>query len=278
MPRIVVARRKFWGKSSIGNVREHMPDDVEMVMWKPGIELKELGDMVFRWGTIASVKCLGKEGAIYIQNADAVKKCSSKGAARKELAKKGLSPEVYTEHLEFPCVVRPSVHKGGADFYLCHSFDHYLTTPPEILHSFHYISKYIPKVREYRALFLEGRVVWVSEKKVEDVTQPAWNSAAGAVFENRKWGKWDVSFLHEVKNVLEEWDIDFAAVDVMVDAGGRHYILEFNSAPSIDSDYRCKCLANALVWELKNKDMVVEEVWPKDSWKSLIHPGVWNNG
>ena len=45
---------------------------------------------------------------------------------------------------------------------------------------------------------------------------------------------------------------DFCGVDVMVDADGKAYVLEVNSAPSQTSEYRQGCVAKAFDYIVQN--------------------------
>ena len=67
--------------------------------------------------------------------------------------------------------------------------------------------------------------------------------------------------------------VDFAGVDVMLDAEGNPYVLELNSAPSQTSPYRQLCSAKVFKWMHDNGTGYTSEV-SGGTWKDYIHPAV----
>jgi glutathione synthase/RimK-type ligase-like ATP-grasp enzyme len=135
-----------------------------------------------------------------------------------------------------------------------------------------YISDYIPKVREVRVFVAQGRVVWVAEKSPADPTAHAWNVAQGGRFDNVRWSEWPIRACCAAIMATRALNVDFAGVDVMMDAEGKPYVLEANSAPSQTSPYRQLCSAKAFKWMYENgKDRLPHTV---DTWKEIIHPAL----
>ena len=67
--------------------------------------------------------------------------------------------------------------------------------------------------------------------------------------------------------------LDFGGVDVMVDADGKAYVLEINSAPSLTSPYRQECMAKCFDYIVENgKGMI--GVKDDEDWKDFVHPAV----
>ncbi len=67
--------------------------------------------------------------------------------------------------------------------------------------------------------------------------------------------------------------IDYAGVDVILDAEGNPYVLELNSAPSQTSPYRQLCSAKVFKWMYDNGAVNLGQVEGR-TWKDYIHPAV----
>jgi hypothetical protein len=65
--------------------------------------------------------------------------------------------------------------------------------------------------------------------------------------------------------------LDFGAVDVMVDANGRPYVLEINSAPSQTSPYRQECMAKAFDYIVRNGKDSIPIIPERGGYKKFIH-------
>ena len=68
--------------------------------------------------------------------------------------------------------------------------------------------------------------------------------------------------------------LDFGAVDVMVDADGRPYVLEINSAPSQTSPYRQECMAKAFDYIVRNGKEPIPVIAERGGYKRFIHPAL----
>jgi glutathione synthase/RimK-type ligase-like ATP-grasp enzyme len=141
---------------------------------------------------------------------------------------------------------------------------------------FGYISDYIPKVREVRVFVAQGRVVWVAEKTPADPTAHAWNVAQGGRFDNVRWSEWPINACVAAIRAARALNVDFAGVDVMMDAEGNPYVLEANSAPSQTSPYRQLCSAKAFKWMYYNGKAPIHYRTGALTWKELIHPALRN--
>ena len=137
-----------------------------------------------------------------------------------------------------------------------------------------YISDYIPKVREVRVFVAQGRVVWVAEKTPADPTAHAWNVAQGGRFDNVRWSEWPIKACVAAIWATRALNVDFAGVDVMLDAEGNPYVLEANSAPSQTSPYRQMCSAKAFKWMYDNGKEPIHYRTGTLTWKELIHPAI----
>ncbi len=237
-----------------------------------------LADVVFRWGCTSTVagdpKIINKAEAIHLVN--------DKAAFRKVMqdANPELVPKTsfayFDKDIEYPCIVRPARHAQGKRLYKCNSpvdLEDCLTNN-FVIGEGYYISKYIPKVAEYRVAVVNGRAVWVAKKTPANPEAIAWNVARGGRFDNVGWKEWP---LKVVKTAIEAFNLsglDFGGVDVMVDAEGKAYVLEINSAPSQTSPYRQECFAKAFDYIIANGNANIPLVQEKGGYKKFIHPAI----
>ena len=194
--------------------------------------------LVFRWGTTSNVPCNN-----VVNTAEAIHRVNDKAGFRRVLmsyyndGNTLLCPYTWFDGGEMnnqwpdPIVVRPKVHAQGRHVYLCNNFE-------ELQAAIHrcgegwYASEYINKVAEYRITFVQGRVVWVAQKTPGDPNAIAWNVARGGRFDNVRWDAWPLRAIRVSRDAFLLSGLDFGAVGVMIDAEGRPYVLEINSAPS----------------------------------------------
>ena len=198
--------------------------------------------LVFRWGTTSNVDCRN-----VVNTAEAIHRVSDKAGFRKLLmehyqagnellcpityAEEDLDPEQPIFPDDYPVIVRPRTHAQGKHVYLCNGIDELQTAIRRCGPGF-YVSFYINKVSEYRITFVQGRVVWVAKKTPGDPNAIAWNVARGGRFDNVRWDDWPLRAVRVAREAFVLSGLDFGAVDVMLDAEGKPYVLEINSAPS----------------------------------------------
>ena len=120
----------------------------------------------------------------------------------------------------------------------------------------------------------QGRAVWVAKKTPADEKAIAWNVAKGGRFDNVRWGDWEHSVVRAAVEAAREFTIDFTGVDVMVDAEGKCYILELNSAPSQTSPYRQECTSKAFQYIVKNGKDRLSLGAGRKGYLNLIHPAL----
>ena len=95
-------------------------------------------------------------------------------------------------------------------------------------------------------------------------------------FDNVRWGEWPTKVVDAALKAAKVGKLDFGGVDVMVDAEGKPYVLEVNSAPSQTSEYRQRCVAKCFDYIVtKGKEHFADvEYTPRRTWKSYIHPAL----
>lgn len=228
-------------------------------------------ELCIRWGctsNVASRKVLNKSEAIHL--------ASDKTAFRKLLNDKGLCPKTFFEKNQieaFPVIIRPRNHHQGRHLYFCKTAQDVNDAVNKVGPGW-YASEYIEKVAEYRVFVVSGRCVCVAKKTPADAKAIAWNVAQGGRFDNVRWDEWP---LKAVKTSIEAWKLsglDFGGVDIMVDAGGKCYVLEINSAPSLTSPYRQECMSKAFDYIIEHGKETIPLIEERGGYRKFIHPAI----
>jgi glutathione synthase/RimK-type ligase-like ATP-grasp enzyme len=172
-------------------------------------------------------------------------------------------------------IVRPKAHAQGRNLDRCTSMEEVKEVAASYGRGNYYVSEYINKVAEYRVCVVQGRAVWVAKKTPGNPQDVAWNVARGGRFDNVRWEDWP---LKAVKVSIEAFNLsklDFGGVDVMVDAEGKCYVLEINSAPSLTSPYRQQCITKAFDWIISRDNKTrIPLIEARGGYKKFIHPAV----
>lgn len=243
--------------------------------------------LVFRWGCTSSLVGLG-HGIRTVNTAKSIHWCSDKRQGRLDMQAAGVPvPVTHSledahqeinnatfDYLRDRWVARPVSHSQGR-----HLFCGSASECVEWLESNHgdgYIAELIDKVAEFRVFVCQNRAVWVAQKTPGNPDDVAWNVARGGRFDNVRWSDWNTKVLDAALKAAKISGTDFCGVDVMVDAEGRPYVLEVNSAPSQTSPYRQGCVAKAFSHIVQNGTAHFPDVvWTESkTWKSYIHPAV----
>lgn len=281
---IILRRRKLGRGSSLGIkaaatsafqiVRNWMPTGRE---WPADWGPEPL--YVFRWGCTSDL--IGTNH-IVVNTAQVIHWCSDKRQGRLDMQAAGVSvPETwsYEEFIEEDrddekYVIRPANHAQGRNL-LVMSNDEIMGTNLDPIYHGGYVSRLIDKVAEYRVYVIQGRVACVASKTPADPSAVAWNVAQGGRFANVKWGQWPMAAIKEALAAAKVGGLDFCGVDVMMDAEGKAYVLEVNSAPSLTSAYRQKCFAKCFDYIINNGKGHFAEPVNVSRWQHVIHPAIW---
>lgn len=240
-------------------------------------------NIVFRWGCTSNVP----EGATVVNKAEAIHWCSDKRAGRLAMQEAGVSvPETWTADgfvSEYRhdvlntgtdrFVVRPATHAQGRHLFSGNAAD---TAQAAATSEYRggYVSEFIDKVAEYRVMVVQNRVAWVAQKTPGNPEDVAWNVARGGRFDNVRWDNWLMPIIKEALAAAKVSGCDFCGVDVMVDAEGKAYVLEVNSAPSQTSPYRQQCVAKAFDHIVTNGKDHFPDPSRFRNYKDVIHPAV----
>lgn len=272
-----ILRRRRLGKTSCNAIASKTHNEFRVIRNDQGEP--DADDLVFRWGCTSNIP-----GNRVINTARAIHQVNNKLEFRRLLQDTDLIPTTFfdvndwvQERENYPDIIlRPAVHAQGRN--LLHyvlgetnvdELDNFIRTHPE-----YYISKYIPKVAEYRVFVVSGRAVCLAKKTPGNPNDIAWNVAQGGRFDNVRWDDWPHRVVIAAIRAFNHTELDFGGVDVMVDEEGLPYVIEINSAPSLTSDYRQECMAKAFDWIVDNgkERMTINE--QGQDYKNFIHPAV----
>lgn len=260
-------RRRGLGKTSCNAIKAGSTTGLEVVRSDDEVPA---GNIVFRWGCTASIKA-----DTIVNEVSAIHWVTNKRDSRMVLNEAGLCPKTWVSinaGVTFPCVVRPQFHHQGRHLYVCNNIDELEVAWTKVGYD-GYISELIDKVAEYRVFVVSGRVPCVARKYPNKDGGVAWNVFQGGRFENVKWHEWPTRAIKASIEAFNLSGLDFGGVDVMVDAKGKAYILEINSAPSLTSPYRQKCMTKALDYIVVHGRGALP-VGRSAGYKSFIHPAV----
>lgn len=290
-----IVRRRKLGLTSVRGIRDASTTGIDYANNWEGIPED---DIYIRWGCTSNIP---NTDAKVINPARGIHRVADKSGFRLLLAEHNLCPRTFFSLQQFYDVLDPLMltEEAGdhADFHhqwIVRSQHHaqgrgmWVVQNPIALREAVaaagpncYINEFIPKVAEYRVFVCQGRVVWVAQKTPGNPDDVAWNVAKGGRFDNVRWDSWPRAV---VENAIASWELTglhFAGIDVMVDADGRAYCLEANSAPSQTSPYRQSCVAKAFDWMVENNELDrhinnLPVHCTQSGWRGFIHPGVWS--
>lgn len=200
-----------------------------------GRECTDRYDYLIRWGSRSSVEYAPRDGVINSQTS--LRQTSDKLESLRMLEEAGINVPDFVEDRDeisetfgYPALGRSENHTRGQDINLILQWrDAYLTDGND------FFTEYIPTDMEYRMHVANGEVVKVHEKRLrsEADNHPfIRNAETGWVFLNPRDEAPPDQLAVDAVSAL---GLDFGAVDVVrEEETGDHYILEVNSAPSLD--------------------------------------------
>lgn len=278
---VVLLRRRKLGRGSCNGIKSFSSQIGAIV--RNDQDFPADTSTVIRWGTTSNVPCNN-----VVNTAEAIHRVGDKAGFRELLMDHHMAgnsllcpwtfgqSQMHPENQDgpaWPVVVRPRVHAQGKHVYLCSDYEELSAAIAKCGPGW-YASSFINKVAEYRVTFVSGRVVWVAKKTPGNPDAVAWNVALGGRFDNVRWDEWPLRAVKAAREAFLLSGLDFGAVDVMVDAENKPYILEINSAPSQTSPYRQECLAKGLDYLLVHGKGNLPVTTEKGGWKKFIHPAL----
>jgi hypothetical protein len=199
-----------------------------------GRECHERYDYLIRWGSRTSVDFAPRETVFNSQRA--IRSNTDKLGSLETLRDAGIPTPDWTtnrdeisETFGYPALGRAESHTRGEDINLILQWrDAYLTDGND------YFVEYIPTDLEYRMHVVNGEVVKVHEKRLrsEESNHPfIRNHETGWVFVEPREDPPSDQLAIDAVGCL---GLDFGAVDVIRGEDGEEYVLEVNTAPSLD--------------------------------------------
>lgn len=138
------------------------------------------------------------------------------------------------ESLQFPVLGRKFKHHKGRDIIAIPARDGVFEAARQVSDFF---VQYVPVAREYRVWGYRGRRLATYEKQLrypEKFRRLGCNQANGYAF-SLIYGSQGVEYVSNVGlQAIQALDLDFGAADVIVDPGGRTFVLEVNTAPGVE--------------------------------------------
>lgn len=238
-----------------------------------GLAAGKVNEYFFRWGYTGELP--GR--ATIVNTTAAIYETCDKAQFRMKLAEAGLAPRTATDIKEFrkqqffPAILRPAEHQRSEHLYVANDAWDVMDILPKVGKDF-YISEKIEKVKEFRVMIVQGRVVWVIEKMPEDRNAVSWGCIREGDFEYVGWDDWDKNVIENAIASFNLSKLDFGAVDVIVDKKGKAYTLEINTAPYL-TKYYAQTIGKAFKWIVANdKDRFPVRAFK--GWRDAIHPAV----
>lgn len=210
-----------------------------------------------------------------INTAEAVALSRNKRNTRLKL--EGLCPPTWTSWLHqrklytYPCLVRTKRHFAAKGFYPCNNLHEVEAALKKCGYQHWYISPIIKKEKEYRVFVFQGYCLKVVRRYHEDPSQIAWNIANGGKSARLKKDSWPIPVVKAAIESGKRTGMGWFAADVIVDANGRPYVLEQNSAPGLEREETIVALAKTCKWAGKNQPPAPAT---GDTWQELCHPAV----
>lgn len=201
-----------------------------------GRECDERYDYLIRWGTRAGAGYRPREDVINSQSA--LRSNNNKLESLRALDQAGINVPEFVEDRDeisetfgYPALGRAESHTRGEDINLIMQWrDAYLTSGND------YFVEYIPTDYEYRMHVIDGEVVKVHEKRLrsEADNHPfIRNHETGWVFVEPREEPPSEQLAIDAVGCM---GMDFGAVDVIRGEDGEEYVLEINSAPSLEEN------------------------------------------
>jgi len=209
-----------------------------------------------------------------VNNPSALTTISNKREFRRRISgEKYCPPTFFDFHAaydadQYPLVIRPNNHAGGESFYVAYDSNDL----SNIWMDDHYATKLINKASEYRVFIANGRALCVAQKFCRDPEEIVWNASRNSYFENVNWDEWPLKAVKYAIEASNKTEIDFGAVDVIIDPERNVYVLEINSAPALPQVYRRECVAKAVKYFNDNGTERIPLVDRKGGYLKFIHP------
>jgi glutathione synthase/RimK-type ligase-like ATP-grasp enzyme len=201
-----------------------------------------------RWATTRTVA-----HNTHLNPAESIALASNKKLAQEEFLLNGIPTPLIvnqTNHF-FPIIIRPLKHRGGQDFYVCHSeLDAILAISD--LQKPYYIQRYYPKQNEYRVHCAHGKILLMQEKEGDKENNIIWNhQQSGFKFKYIKWSDYPRGVALAGLRAVSALGLDYGAADVMANPKDESLpsvmVSEVNTSPTL-YNYSAERYAKYFIW------------------------------
>lgn len=189
----------------------------------------ERQDHLLRWGTSQSVGYIPEIQTWNLKRA--IENTTDKYNALRMLDERGIPVPPYSRDpsvLEYPMLGRREQHARGNDINLVLQEQDIYESEAE------YYVQYVPTKYEFRVHVINGDIVRVAQKVPEgegEYEPHIRNHETGWIFVNPRV---DCPQKYVAMGAVEALDLHFGAVDMIIGEDGDAYILEVNTAPSLN--------------------------------------------
>lgn len=194
--------------------------------------------IIIRWGTREQIDTTN---SIIYNKASAIENATNKAVSRKIFIDKGVSTPTLLNNVEDYkggiIIARPFIHSKGKNLVVLNNYT-------ELVNHWRkgwYYSEFIDKQREFRVHCGHGKVLALMEKTKPSNSSIAWNRAINDTepFKRITQAESDeqnlIHILKEALKAVEALKLDMGGVDIMLDKNNIPYVLEVNTAPTLNS-------------------------------------------
>lgn len=155
--------------------------------------------------------------------------------------------------IPFPVVAKAADTYGGMMNYLVKDYSELRTALSAHKEQFFVIQEFIPNDCDYRFLVMGGQIKLIMKRTRQNADTHLNNTTAGASGEFVDIHSLPASIKADALKAAEKTlRSDFAGVDIMIDKNtGKHYVLEVNEAPAIQSGEQPEIKEAALLQHIK---------------------------
>ncbi len=197
--------------------------------------------VIIRWGTRENITA---ENSIIYNKATAIAHATDKQESRQIFTERGVStPRLLLnvdDYKDGIIIARPFVHSKGKNFVV-------INNKQELESHWRngwYYSEFVDKIREFRVHVGHSKVLALMEKHNPNNGNIAWNRAVNDTepFTRVKQSEADTQKLLPVMveaiKAVNALGLDMGGADVILDDNGVAYVLEVNTAPTLNSSPR----------------------------------------
>lgn len=238
--------------------------------------------IIIRWGTREDINA---RNSIIYNNSRAISNATNKALSRRIFRDNNVSTPTLIESIDDYdnmqstansdrnnwVIARPHIHSKGKNLVVIKDRNSFVSHFNRN-HSSWYYSEFVNKVSEFRVHIGHGKILGVMEKHNPNNGNVAWNRAINhsEAFTRVRQGQCDErglrDMLAESIKAVEVLGLDMGAVDIMMTNDGSYYVLEVNTAPTLNSSpYIAEMWCKYWNWLLRSNEKRIP--WDYNSFK-----------